>query len=515
LQGDFVGELTARLQALSGDPITASIQILLASLEPRTSERLKRAAIPHVIDRDLLPALIPDLTPDETDRLLGTFSNLACFIERDSTLVMHDSARFYLFKDWLVPENHEVFREISVRLATYFDRIRHEAAGTELEVAERNHMFHLLGADPLAGMARFEELFVERHHKFRITDCRNLLKLAFEYEKFLSANNIHTLRFYRSWLTGEMGDYKEEVATLDAILKEDGLPSTFRIRVLTRLGMSYAKQHEMPKAIEVYGEALRGAESLPSREPGLLSTVLHELGTVRRTTGDFKGSEKALQESLNLAEEDGDASQMALVLNTLGTLYRDRGEIENAIEAYRRSLVLLKNPDDEFRKAQVLNNLGMAHAQKGDLLEAMSCLEKSLETKRQVGDTMGQAATLYSLGRLHAQQGATSMAIEMMERAAKMQRELHDRYNLAVVKRSLARIYRNQGQRELAQEGLSEAVSLLQECGLNEEAEATFDELAALRGPKVPWWGWIVLGIGVLLAGFILLILLNIVVENG
>lgn len=512
---ELIGEFRRLLEQSSGDPLQVSIELMLQQMAPSRAKQFRLCAIPHQFDPDIVRVLAPDLDAAQAEEICDEFAEFSIVMERQEGLVMHDEARRYLFSQWLRPENAAEFASASARLAEYFDQEGHKSSGEALEITQRRRMFHLLGIDQHQGFAEFERLCDETRNQFRLSEFESLIGLVHEYDKVLTRENADHLAYHEAELSIDHHQWSMAEKTLKRILDNDGLQSLLRTKVYSRLGYVYARQRNWHTAIDFYEKALRLAENTVVDHPDLVYYILHDFGTVYRDKGDLIRASELLEESIKLAEVNGDLLAIALGYNSLGTLYRRVGNFRKAISAYEKSLDSLNRLQDKFRPAQVYNNLGLTYADLSEWQKSEEFLQRSLEVKRQAGDTFGQATTLNNLARVYENLDLYQQAVETSEQAYELFKEMKSAYNMALTKCNLGKLYRRMKEPEQSKQAFTEAIELFERYEEWDRAETTRSELKiSTRRRGLPWWAWVsIIIVSLLVLGVALIMVVAIIEE--
>jgi predicted ATPase/DNA-binding CsgD family transcriptional regulator len=139
---------------------------------------------------------------------------------------------------------------------------------------------------------------------------------------------------------------------------------------------------------------LMRASSGPSFYLGM-SLLAH--GDVALELGAYDAARAALDESLALAREDGDAFRMAHAINSLGDLARLQGDYAAAASAYENSVTLLRELGAQHDLAAILRNLGRTCLHLGDVERACALFRESLAAHQAELNKPGMAESLNGL----------------------------------------------------------------------------------------------------------------------
>jgi class 3 adenylate cyclase/tetratricopeptide (TPR) repeat protein len=209
--------------------------------------------------------------------------------------------------------------------------------------------------------------------------------------------------------------------------------------------------------------AVRAAEHLGDR-PGQ-ATALHDLGIVRRLTGDYPGAAQALEDALGIYRDTGDRPGQASALNNLGMVRRLTGDYPGAAQALEEALGIYRDTGDRVGKASALNNLGMVRLEIGDYAGAARALEEALGISRDIGDRRGQANALTYLGTVRRGTGDYPGAARALEEALGISRDIGDRRGQASALTYLGTVGRGTGDYPGAARALEEALGIYRDIG--------------------------------------------------
>ncbi len=211
-------------------------------------------------------------------------------------------------------------------------------------------------------------------------------------------------------------------AAIDAVLRRDGRWADDITRHLTAV---QAARHIGDRA----GEA--GA--------------LHNLGAVRRLTGDYPGAAGALEAALIICRDLGDRLGEANALNHLGLVTRQTGDHSGAARAHQAALGIYRDLGAKPGQASALSYLGVARWLLGDHPGAAQALEEALVIYRHLGDRLGEANALNPLGAVRRLTGDYPAAIRAHQAALGIFGDLGDRLGQANALNYLGAVHRLTG----------------------------------------------------------------------
>jgi predicted ATPase len=145
--------------------------------------------------------------------------------------------------------------------------------------------------------------------------------------------------------------------------------------------------------------------------------ILHFLGALATTQGDYPAAERFLEQCLSLYEELGDESGIAASLNALAVWARDRGDYAAAQSNFERSLASWRMLPDPLAIARCLHNLANVVKARGDYPRARWALREATDIFEQLGDRSGAAWSVNQLGDIAREQGDLAAARNLYQRA--------------------------------------------------------------------------------------------------
>jgi tetratricopeptide (TPR) repeat protein len=193
--------------------------------------------------------------------------------------------------------------------------------------------------------------------------------------------------------------------------------------------------------------------------------ALFAAGVLAADQRDFAGSDKLLQESLEIARLLLDKQSMAVSLNALAVVARDKGDLAASTSLFEESLLLWKELGNQLAVARALSNLATVVKSRGNCAQARVLYEECLSIFRELGDSTGVAWVLNHQGDILRDQGDLPTARFLYERSLASFRELNDRWGIAGSLADLGNLVREQGD-FAASDGLyRESLILFQDLG--------------------------------------------------
>ncbi len=188
--------------------------------------------------------------------------------------------------------------------------------------------------------------------------------------------------------------------------------------------------------------------------------IMHFLGALATTQGDYPAAEGFLEQSLSLYEELGDESGIAASLNALAISAQDRGDYLAAQSNLERSLACWRLLPDRLAIARCLHNLANVVKTRGDYPRARWALREAADIFEQLGDRSGAAWSVNQLGDIAREQGDLIEARDLYQRALTVFQEAKDQWGAARSLTDLGNIDCAQGNNVAARATFREALEI-------------------------------------------------------
>ena len=154
------------------------------------------------------------------------------------------------------------------------------------------------------------------------------------------------------------------------------------LRAIHSLAEQHLQFNEIPEAIDVLQEILRGVRELHGEEHYRVGTVLHNLCTVFMRIRDFKKASYYCRQAVEIRKKALGSlhPDLALSLSQMGVIHLELEEYDEAVKCFQQALVIrrrtLSSNDPEI--ARLLNNIGCSSYEAGKLELAKESFEAAL-----------------------------------------------------------------------------------------------------------------------------------------
>jgi len=193
--------------------------------------------------------------------------------------------------------------------------------------------------------------------------------------------------------------------------------------------------------------------------------VLHFIGALASSQGDYPAAQQFLRQGLALYEQLEDEPGIAASLNALAVSERDGGNYCSAQNNFERSLACWRILNDRLATARCLHNLANVSKVRGDYARARVALCEAAGIFEDLGDRSGATWSVNQQGDIERAQGDLKAARELYQRALVAFRELGDQWGCARSLTDLGYMDCEQGNHGAAFAGYCEALAIFARLG--------------------------------------------------
>jgi tetratricopeptide (TPR) repeat protein/transcriptional regulator with XRE-family HTH domain len=214
--------------------------------------------------------------------------------------------------------------------------------------------------------------------------------------------------------------------------------------------------------------ACHSAAARAARETGdqlREADALHDLGVVRRMSGDYKTSGQELAAALTLYRLHDDDLGAANALASLSTVYRLSGNYSAAAAAAEEALATYRRFDDWRGQVSTLTTLGIVRYFAGKSRESMSALQEGLDLARSVGERRAEASVLAHVGVANRLAGRYEASVAALQAAVRILQGTGERLEKANALIHLAMTKQAMGSQDDAVAALESALSIYRDLG--------------------------------------------------
>lgn len=225
----------------------------------------------------------------------------------------------------------------------------------------------------------------------------------------------------------DFGNPGDELAIYEKVLPLFEASKNRRGQAITlyRIGLHYARQRQMARALEYYKSALaiNHSEGDRSEEIRTLNAIGGAYDLLLQPTLAIEYYSQAIKGW----ESIGNLAQKGNTLNNIGKILDDSGEWQQALEHYNQALNLFAESEAggdrlagsmKRAKAITLQNLGNLYTRLGELDTALNYLQEALSLREETG---GRGNTLMQIGYAYALSGEAQKALDYCNQALPLQ----------------------------------------------------------------------------------------------
>jgi len=231
----------------------------------------------------------------------------------------------------------------------------------------------------------------------------------------------------------------ERKALLD---HEKELVSPALVEELNHQGEQQQSKDKLEEAASDFQIAEETAEMLNDQHG--VSAALLNLGIVTDIGGRKRESLALYDQSLQIAQAQGDKRLTARVLVNRGNAYFSLGELREALNDFAKSLELAESLQEKRWIARLLHNIGEVNVLLGNHTEGKNYFDKALRVYESQDDKRGTAQELRGIGVIYLRQGNNSLAFDFFQRSIAALDKSRDKELLRHLYDDIGQIYESQ-----------------------------------------------------------------------
>jgi class 3 adenylate cyclase/tetratricopeptide (TPR) repeat protein len=330
-------------------------------------------------------------------------------------------------------------------------------------------------ASTLAVASRLQQL----DYAWRLgMERERMARLETEAEEIATRiGDLHSLALLRMLLSGRPGleqTTAEWIAGVDEANRLADESGDLHLRVAIRAAGAYA--HLCAADFETFDRTADEVLELADRDPAVgagiiigcpVAWALDSKALVRRERGELEECERLLDESLELAKEQGDLETASWNRGTKAMVLAMRGEAEAGVAVGRRNCELTDRLGDVFSRGIALGNLGVAQLAAEDYEGALESFEEAEGLYREAKYSGDEQEAWRGAVRAEALTGVgrAGEAIELATWAVEVARARELRWSLPLALLALGHGRITEGDPDGAREALDEAAAIAKKTG--------------------------------------------------
>lgn len=180
---------------------------------------------------------------------------------------------------------------------------------------------------------------------------------------------------------------------------------------------------------------------------------LINIGSVRQRIADYDEALEVYFQALDLSRSNNYTRGIAFALNNLSTIYIYKKDYDKALDILHEGLAFGEEIQDSLRIAWTLSNIGFAYFEKFELDSALHYYERTLDLYEELNDEEGIADMYGNIAAVHIDSKQYEIGRDYLERAIELNTKLEDNA-------SLANNYNNMAQIEMELERYDQAIAV-------------------------------------------------------
>jgi predicted ATPase/DNA-binding CsgD family transcriptional regulator len=336
----------------------------------------------------------------------------------------------------------------------------------ELEAARRAHAHyylefaeqaepHLLGPEQLLWFDRFEQ---------ELDNLQAILQVAMAGGAEEREVALRLWAALRSFWVGR-GHLSEGRNVLERLLAGAGaIAAPIRLKALNALGTILWSQNDARGLEPIANESLALAQE-QGDQWYMTRAMIHRGAAMMQERRDYAQAQACLTEALAGARVLGDRYLIVSALAHLGRLAWYQRDAPRAITWYEECLIQCRALGEKLLMSMGLVGLARAELSQGHAARARTLLEESLTLYQALGNTWWVAMVLNLLGQLAFQQGELSQAEAFLTDSTRLASEAGDQRNVALSRLLLAGLAVQRREFGAARQWYEEGISTALEAG--------------------------------------------------
>jgi len=258
---------------------------LFSKLPPVLARALQWVAIPYWFDRPMLAALRgPEDADGRTSKIIQWLSQRS-FVSRlgEDRYVLNTDVRGLIRARWTL--DRQGFAEANRRLADYFSVRLAAGPGPQADEWKQAYLYHLLAADPDAGIAALQQAITEAEFSHRLAVAERLIQVAEEQRPFLEARHAAWLTYLQARSLQLHNRWDASCEILQSLLDQPDLPGADGLRphVQALLANGLIETGHWSRAADLYRQALDTFKA--NHEPDQVASCQLGLGYAHMSLG--------------------------------------------------------------------------------------------------------------------------------------------------------------------------------------------------------------------------------------
>jgi signal transduction histidine kinase len=165
-----------------------------------------------------------------------------------------------------------------------------------------------------------------------------------------------------------------------------------------------------------------------------LAKPLSFIGLARKFNDDYVGAFQTHTRAIEVAQQQGDSTQLGYCYNNFGRLFYDQGDISRAYDTFLKSKEVFEAIDDQTGLSYVFRSLSDLYKSQNDYPKALDMSLRAMRIRKSLGEPRAIISSLMELGTLYAEMKNKLDAVSCFEKADSIASNLDDKISSAEIR---------------------------------------------------------------------------------
>lgn len=253
-------------------------------------------------------------------------------------------------------------------------------------------------------------------------------------------------------------------------------------RTLKLIGDNHVARQEFDAAEKALHESLKLAEDSSDRKA--VAVVCDSIGRACFRQRKFEKALEPFLKALHVNIELDDIEGTIKSYNNIALTYRNTNDFNKALLNYEKGLALAEEHDDYKNQAFMLNNIGRVYQYLDDWEKVSVYHTRALQVSEANNDQSGMSYSLMNLGHVHCQLGLFTQASEYYERAFEIDKTMNNTKNIALDLGNLGNVYSLLNEHQKAIDSFSEALTIFEQFDDKGNMASSYDNIGLMFSRK-------------------------------
>jgi tetratricopeptide (TPR) repeat protein len=207
-------------------------------------------------------------------------------------------------------------------------------------------------------------------------------------------------------------------------------------------------------------------DALKEGDASAVASINRGLGKLHWRAGDFDSAIESSQNAIEYYTKKAEKNNLAYLYKDLGDVYGEKGEHDRGLEFYKKSISMFDPRFDLYNIANINMNMGVVYSMKKDWKKAAEHYEACIINTEREGYLNTMAWALFNVAEAYIKLKQLDKAEIALNRSAELLKKTDDRMGMAGVHMKLGELYQARGKYKDAIPHFKECISTLRELGI-------------------------------------------------